>query len=256
MSIFDKIIEKIMHSRLYAFFDEHHILFKNQFGFKKKCSTIHSLIEITEKIKESIDNGKYGCGIFIDLKKAFDTVNHKILLLKLEHYGVRGELLKWFESYLTDRKQYVFYNGISSEVLKITCGVPQGSVLGPLLFLIYINDLPTISDKLQFFLFADDTNIYFDSHDLKIIEKTVNHELKKLTLWLNVNRLALNVSKTNFVIFRANKPIDHNVTLVMNKKALEQKNHVKYLGVLVDEHLRWDSNVAKKLVEVLVFWQN
>ena len=250
LSIFDKIIEKIMHSRLYAFLEEHQILFENQFGFKKKCSTIHSLIEITEKIKESIDNGKYGCGIFIDLKKAFDTVNHKILLLKLEHYGVRGSLLNWFESYLTERKQYVFYNGISSETMKITCGVPQGSVLGPLLFLIYINDLPNISSKLKFFLFADDTNIYFDSHNLKEIEKTVNEELKKLTLWLNVNRLALNVSKTNFVIFRANKPINHNVTLVMNKKALEQKDHVKYLGVLVDEHLRWDhhiSHVAKKM---------
>ena len=134
--------------------------------------------------------------------------------------------------------------------MNITCGVPQGSVLGPLLFLIYINDLPNISDKLQFFLFADDTNIYFDSYDLKSIEKIVNEELKKLTLWLNVNRLALNVSKTNFVIFRANKPLYHNVTLIMNKKALEQKDHVKYLGVLVDEHLRWDyhiNHVAKKI---------
>ena len=250
LSIFDKIIEKIMHSRLYFFLEEHQILFKNQFGFKKKCSTVHSLIEITEKIKESIDQGKYGCGIFIDLKKAFDTVNHKILLLKLEHYGVRGNLLSWFESYLTDRKQYVFYNGISSEVMNIASGVPQGSVLGPLLFLIYINDLPNISEKLQFFLFADDTNIYYDSCDLKEIEKTVNEELKKLTLWLNVNRLALNVSKTNFVIFRANKPVYHNVTLIMNRKAIEQKDHVKYLGVLVDEHLRWDqhiNNVAKKI---------
>ena len=206
LSIFDKIIEKIMHAKLYNFLEEHNILFKNQFGFKKKCNTAHSLIEITEKIKQSIDDGKFGCGIFIDLKKAFDTVNHKILLLKLEHYGVRGTLLKWFESYLTDRKQYVFFNGVSSEVLGITCGVPQGSVLGPLLFLIYINDLPNISDKLQFFLFADDTNIYFDSENLALIERVVNEELKKLSLWLNVNRLALNVGKTNFVIFRANKP--------------------------------------------------
>ena len=163
-----------MHAKLYSFLEEHNILFKNQFGFRKKCNTAHSLLEITEQIKESIDNGKFGCGIFIDLKKAFDTVNHKILLLKLEHYGIRGALLKWFESYLTDRKQYVFFNGVSSEVLGITCGVPQGSVLGPLLFLIYINDLPNISDKLQFFLFADDTNIYFDSENFVTIEKVVN----------------------------------------------------------------------------------
>ena len=158
--------------------------------------------------------------------------------------------MKWFESYLTNRTQYVFYNGVSSETLRITCGVPQGSVLGPLLFLIYINDLPNISDKLQFFLFADDTNIYFDSHNLKTLEKTVNDELKKLSQWLNVNRLALNVSKTNFVIFRANKPLTHNVTLIMNRKALQQKDHVKYLGVLVDEHLNWGyhaQQVAKKI---------
>ena len=123
-------------------------------------STGHSLVEITEEIKESIDEGKFGCGIFIDLKKAFDTVNHQILLRKLEHYGIRGSILKWFESYLADRKQYVFYNGTSSEVKAITCGVPQGSVLGPLLFFLYINYLPNISNRLQFFLFADDTNIF------------------------------------------------------------------------------------------------
>ena len=250
LSIFDKIMEKLMHKRLYMFLEEHKILYEKQFGFQKKSSTAHSLIEITEKIRESIDNGKYGCGIFIDLKKAFDTVNHEILLKKLEHYGIRGTPLKWFESYLTNRKQYVFYNGVSSDTQIITCGVPQGSVLGPLLFLIYINDLPNISDKLQFFLFADDTNIYYESNNLEVLEKTVNEELRKLSLWLNLNRLALNIGKTNFVIFRANKPLYHNVTLVMNRKALEQRDHVKYLGVLVDEHLTWSyhiAHVAKKI---------
>ena len=218
-----------MHKQLYAFLEYHNILFKNQFGFRKKCSTAHSLIEITENIKESINSGKFGCGIFIDLKKAFDTVNHVILLKKLEHYGIRGAILKWFESYLTGRKQYVFYNGVTSDTKKVTCGVPQGSVLGPLLFLLYINDLPNISDKLQFFLFADDTNIYYESKDLKQLEKTVNEELKKLSLWLNLNRLALNISKTNFVIFRSCGCVaDHNVTLIMNRKALQQKQHEKY----------------------------
>ena len=251
LPIFDKIIEKLMHKQLYAFLEVHDILFKNQFGFRKKCSTAHSLIEITEKIKESIDSGKFGCGIFIDLKKAFDTVNHQILLQKLEHYGIRGTILKWFESYLTDRKQYVFYNGVTSEMKTIACGVPQGSVLGPLLFLLYINDLPNISDKLQFFLFADDTNIYYESKDLKILEKTVNEELKKLSLWLNLNRLALNVAKTNFVIFRSCQKVpNHNVTLLMNKKALQQKDHVKYLGVLLDQHLSWKYHIKSVALKV------
>ena len=206
---------------------------------------------MTEHIRESIDNGKYGCGVFIDLKKAFDTVNHEILLSKLEHYGIRNNILDWFGSYLGGRKQYVSFNGLSSDVLDITCGVPQGSVLGPLLVLLYINDLPNISKKLDFFLFADDTNLYYESDDLVELEKTMNKELKQLTLWLNVNRLALNIGKTNFIIFRGKrKPNNHNVTLLMNKRAIEQKSYVKYLGVLIDEHLNWKehiSNVTKKI---------
>ena len=244
LSIFDKIIEKIMHNRLYGFLEEHDILCKNQFGFRKGYSTIYALIEIIEKIKHSVDQGKFGCGIFIDLKKAFDTVNHDILLSKLEHYGIRGPLLSWFRSYLTDRKQFVFCNGVQSSTKAITCGVPQGSVLGPLLFLIYINDLPNISDKLQFFLFADDTNIYYEDKDLKTLEKVINKELRKLSLWLNLNRLALNISKTNFVIFRTHQnKVDHNVTLILNRKAIEQKSYVKYLGLLVDEHLSWEEHI-------------
>ena len=154
MSIFEKIIEKIMHKRLCEFLQEHNILFQNQFGFRKNNSTSFALIEITEKIKETIDNKKYGCGIFIDLRKAFDTVNHEILLRKLDHYGIRGMAQNWFKSYLTNRKQYVSLNGESSELKQIACGVPQGSCLGPLLFLLYINDLPNISEVLQKSLFS------------------------------------------------------------------------------------------------------
>ena len=251
LSIFDKIIEKLMHKRLYKFLDENNILYDKQFGFRKKNSTIFSLIEITEKIKESIDNKKFGCGIFIDLRKAFDTVNHDILLKKLDHYGIRGNTNNWFNSYLKDRVQYVYLNGESSEQKPITCGVPQGSVLGPLLFLIYINDLPNISKVLDFYLFADDTNIYYEDVSLQILEKKINKELRNLYLWLSVNRLSLNIDKTNFVIFHPfNKPLKCNVTIKINNKSICEKKSIKYLGVLIDSTLSWKDhifNITRKL---------
>ena len=157
LSVFSKIFEKLMHQRIYKFVQTHNILYPSQFGYRIKHSTSHFLINITEGIKHSIDDNKYGCGIFLDLKKAFDTVNHRILLENLEHYGIRGVVLDWFKSYLENRKQYVTVNGHCSETLNIICGVPQGSVLGPLLFLIYINDLTNVSKVLKFHLFADDT---------------------------------------------------------------------------------------------------
>ena len=143
-------------------------------------------------------------GIFIDLQKAFDTVNHRILLYKLEHYGVRGCALEWFRSYPSDRKQYVSVNGSNSDILSITWGVPQGSVLGPLLFLIYINDLPNASKKLTFYLFADDTNIYYECNDLPNLIKVVSKELRSVERWLDANKLSLNIDKTNYMIFHAN----------------------------------------------------
>ena len=205
-------------------FSKQNILFQNQFGFKNNNSTVDAMAQITEMIKVSIDSDKFGCGIFIALRKAFDTGNREILLNKLEHYGIRGTMLKWFQSYLSHRKQYVSVNGQSSELLAITCGVPQGSVLGPLLFLIYINDLPNISKVLNFYLFADDTNIYSESDSLQDLEKVINKELNKLNLWLNVNRLSLNIDKTNYIIFHPyNKPTKKRITIKINNKAINEK---------------------------------
>ena len=243
LSIFSKVFEKIVHKQLNDFLILNSVFYESQFGFQKGRSTTHSLIEIVENIRDCIDTSMYGCGIFIDLKKAFDTVNHDILITKLEHYGVRGRSLDWFTSYLKDRSQYTSCNNARSEIKTISCGVPQGSVLGPLLFLIYINDLPNISNKLKFYLFADDTNIFYQCTNLDELQNVLNRELKKLTTWLNVNRLALNISKTNFVIFAAkNKPLK-NVTLLLSKRAIQQTNYVKYLGILIDSQLTFKDHV-------------
>ena len=243
LSIFSKIMEKLMACRLNKFLELHSIIYPNQFGFRAGCSTTHSLVSIIESINNTIEQKKFGCGVFIDLKKAFDTVNHNILLQKLEHYGIRQNTLLWFESYLCNRKQYVSLNGSDSELKDITCGVPQGSVLGPILFLLYINDLPNISKKLNFFLFADDTNIYLDDINLNTLEKTMNKELKNLYEWLCINRLSLNISKTNFVIFHAiNKP-KFPITILINKQAIDEVKYVKYLGVLIDSNLTFKFHI-------------
>ena len=165
LSNFSKLFEKAMyHHRLYSYLEELKILYPLQSGSREKCSTNHALISITESIRHSIDNNEFGCGIFMDLKKAFDTVNHAILLTRLNHYGIRGVV--HVQSYLSQREQIVNVNGHNSLSLPVTCGVPQGSILGPLLFLLYVNNLPNTSSLLTFHLFADDTNLYFSSKNL------------------------------------------------------------------------------------------
>ena len=155
-----------------------------------------------DKISNALDNKRVILGLLIDLSKAFDTVNHEILLDKLEHYGVRGIALRWFKSYLSCRKQFVQYNGYNSSSLDITCGVPQGSILGPLLFLVYINDLCNVSKVLELILFADDANIFYSRTDASYLMEVVNLELKKITCWFYTNKLSINVKKSNFIIFR------------------------------------------------------
>ena len=184
-----------MHKRVYQFLTENNIIYDLQFGFRQKFSTAHALINLTEKIRKTLDEGYIGCGIFVDLQKAFDTVDHEILLAKLNHYGIRGVSNDWFRSYLSDRQQYVSINGYDSGLTKLNCGVPQGSVLGPLLFLLYINDLNQAIKFCKVHHFADDTNLLYLGKSIKKLNKFVNIDPKNLVNWLNANKILLNVKK-------------------------------------------------------------
>ena len=233
LSVSGKLFEKLMFKRLYEYLDNLNAFCPLQFGFREKHSTHHALISMPESIKSTIDNGNYGCGVFIDLKKAFDTVNHSILLKKMEHYGIRGIALNWFTFYLSNRKQYVSVNGLTSDYLNISCGVPQDSVLGPLLFLIYINDLLNVTRHLRFYLFADDINIYFEAKDLETQQKIMNQELRHVKKWLEANKVALNIEKTNF--HSPTKKLTGPIILKFGRKRIMRASHVKFLGVLLDE---------------------
>ena len=238
MSNLDKILEKLRHSRLSTFLNIKDIIYPLQFGFSQNYSTSYALIHLTETIKEELGQGKYGCGIFIDLQKAFDTVEHNILLGKLKHYGMRGVAYSWFESYLKDRKQSVSINGYNSKHFSIYLGVPQRSVLGPLLFLIYINDLNTAIKHCKVHHTADDTNLLHINDSIRKLNKAVNSDLRNLTNWFNAKKISLNVSKTELILFKPKmKKLDFDLKPRLNGKRIYQTKSVKYLGIKIDENL-------------------
>ena len=195
LSNIEKILEKLMYKRLYTFLNNNNIIYNLQFGFRQQYSTSHALINITEIIRKALDDGNIGCGVFVDLQKAFDTVDNQILLAKLSHYGICGVSNDWFKSYLSNHSQYVSINGYDSGLAAINCGVPQGSVLGPLLFLLYINDLNQAIKFCKVHDFGDDTNLLCLGNSIKKLNKLVNADLKHLVNWLNGNKISLNVKK-------------------------------------------------------------
>ena len=251
LSNINKIFEKTLHSRLTSFLDKHSILYSLQFGFRKGYSTSHAVLYLTELIHNAIDKGGYACGVFLDLQKAFDTVDHSILLQKMSHYGVRGLAYSLFKSYLQDRSQFVTINGKSSEKCHMEHGVPQGSVLGPLLFLIYINDLNKSIKHSKTIHFADDTSLLNCDTSLKNINKHVNHDLRLLNDWLRANKISLNANKTEIILFRSSrKVITKSLNFRISGQKILPKSCVTYLGVKLNEFLNWDehfTNLIPKL---------
>ena len=232
-----------MYNRLLNFLEEHKFFVNEQFGFRKSHSSYMALMTLMDKLIESLDKREYIMGIFLDFSKAFDTVDHEILLKKLYHYGIRGSAYDWFYSYLTDRKQYVTYNGYSSATKCVTCGVPQRSILGPLLFLIYINDLCGVCEYTTPILFADDTNLFCCGNDLGVMEKKVNSELTQISTWLKVNKLSLNIKKTHYMVFtRKKRQIRLNIKI--DGHSIAEVQDTKFLGVYIDNKLNWKKHIS------------
>jgi len=208
-----------------------------------------ALMKFYDKVSQAIDNNEFCIGIFIDLSKAFDTVNHEILLKKLELYGVRGLPNLLIRDYLMNRKQYVQFNNHTSEMNIVNCGVPQGSILGPLLFLLYINDMPLVCKQLLFILFADDTNILYSNSDIIQLMNIVNADLAILSDWFKANMLSLNVQKTSFIMFGfKNVPTvfdsrDFELKIKIQNEEISRVEFTKFLGIIIDNKFTWQRHI-------------
>ena len=239
-----KVVEKVVFKRLYNFLDINSLISNCQYGFRPKHSTSDAMIDFINNITEATEKNEFGVGIFLDLSKAFDTIDHNILLKKLEWYGVRGKALDWFRSYLHNRKQYTQYK-VPSEPLNITHGVPQGSILGPLLFILYINDLPQSIKHLKPILFADDTNLFNSNSNYSTLISQTNDDLYNLNEWLKANKLSLNINKTVYVPFTNKyKPKPNSLNIIIGDSVIQQKQSTTFLGIKIDSYLNWKQQLA------------
>lgn len=253
LPVFSKILEKIIAHKLVQFMECQNVLFHHQYGFRKNHSTFHPMLHLLKYIAESNNNNNTSknptVAIFLDLSKAFDTISHDILLKKLEFYGIRGLCNEWFASYLSNRTQFLKVNDYKSTSQCINYGVPQGSILGPILFLLYINDINN-SCNLNILSFADDTTIYKSGSNINELINCINTELTKVYDWLCSNKLSLNINKTKFMIFSPSGQVfDCSHQIQINSVPLQQingkpgGNELKFLGVCFDQHLTWKTHI-------------
>ena len=242
LSPFSKIFERIIYNRMVDFLDQNSILNPNQFGFRKGLSTESAIIQFINNIHNGLNKRRHTIAIFMDLSKAFDVLDHNILSKKLEHYGFRGKILDLLMSFISDRKYFVNANGFTSDLKTVNIGVPQGSTLGPLLFLLYVNDMSNSSSILNFTQFADDTTLTHSGPNLEILTNEIETELEKVLEWLLANKLIINLRKTHSMLF-TNKRVDRTIRIQANDTILEQKKECKFLGVIVDEDINWKSHI-------------
>ena len=241
LSCFSKIYEKLMQVRLTQFLKVNNLLYKSQYGFRSGHCCDHALLEAQCKLNDALQKKQIAVLLLLDFSKAFDMVDHDILLRKLEHYGIRGICLDWFSSYLTNRQQYVHVNNHSSNKLSLRYSVPQGSVLGPILFLLYINDLPEVSKLANFVFFADDANIIITADNYIELSEKVNTVLTLVQSWVKNNGLKLNIAKTKYMIF-TNKT-KQEITISLDGQRITESSCERFLGVMIDSRLTWSQHI-------------
>jgi len=256
LPVFSKIYERLVYNRIMKFIEKHNILHKHQFGFRKNHSTCLAINTLIDQFHNSIENGDFMLGLFMDLTHAFDTISYDILFSKLHHYGIRGIALEWIRDYLNNRIQFVRINQSNSFTGRLEIGIPQGSILGPLLFLLYVNDLSNISSKHSYIQFADDTSIFVSGKSLHNICDNMNSELSKIHRWMVSNKLTLNISKTKYMVMCSpGKKVDpQNCNITVNNSILERVKNIKFLGVVLDQNCTWKDHIdyiAKKISKCL-----
>ena len=250
-----EVLEKIMYSRTYTFLNETGQLYCGQYGFRKNHSCEHAVQELVDNALKGMERKEYTIAIYLDLSKAFDTLEHDVLLKKMELYGIQGTTLKWYKNYLMNRKISVKCVSGTDKILSfsdefpVTFGVPQGSCLGPLLFLIFCNDLPLNLSSCNSILFADDTTLYKSHKNLRFLSWSVQEELKQLSKWFKSNKLTLNPQKCVSMLFGGNSN-DINLKLELDGVQLKQVQYTKFLGVWIDEKLCWCTNFDKTIVKL------
>ena len=248
-----KVLEKVVFIQVYDYFTDNNLWYGSQYGFRKGHSTELASLELVDRVYKTLDDGKIAISVFLDLSKAFDTLDHNILMQKLSFYGINGVALNWFKSYLQNRCQYVVFNDHCSELLPLTTGVPQGSILGPLLFIIYMNDVNFACRNFKPIIYADDTNLFspicsFDctiNGDKASMSSVINNELALVQEWLNINKLSLNVKKTKYMLFhhKQRKLNNEPINLSINNQPIERVNSFNFLGLTLDENMTWNAHI-------------